>query len=431
MAVGERGLSARAIPSGRRATGRLRPPPSKSLSNRYLNLALLAGRPLRIERLLAAEDTDVFLEAAVRLGWKVGRNGDEVDLSPGPPPRSADVWCGASGTMLRFLVATLCTLDGEWRVDGTSRLSQRPLAPLVAGLRRLGASIDCLESEGYAPLVIRGGALAGGAVRLDAGRSSQFASALLMASVRASAPVELTLDDLTSGPYLDLTIEAMADFGARVERAAPRLLRVRPGLAGADRLWVAGDFSSAAYWAAAAALTAGTVEIEGLTSTSLQADRVFLDVLAEMGLDLTWGTDALRAAGGEELVAVDRDLSRCPDQAPTLAALGPFARGVTKIRNVPHLRLKESDRLAAMSAGLRAAGATVTEESDGVVIPGVWAERPPPDEPVTLDPVDDHRLAMSFAILGTRRPGISVSDAGVVAKSYPGFWRDFETVFMP
>ena len=385
MAAGEPGLSVRAIPSGRRAAGRLRPPSSKSLSNRYLNLALLAGRPMRIERLLAAEDTEVFLEAATRLGWSVGQEGDEVDLTPGPRPASADVWCGASGTMLRFLVATLCTLDGEWTVDGTPRLRERPLAPLLAGLRQLGASIDCVENEGHAPLVIRGGRLEGGAVRLDAGRSSQFASALLMAAVRAGGPVELTLDGLTSEPYLDLTIEAMDDFGTRVERATPRSLRVRRGLTGASRVRVAADFSSAAYWAAAAALTGGTVEIEGLTETSRQADRLFLDVLTDMGLDLEWGDGAARAAGGAELVAVDRDLSRFPDQVPTLAALAPFARGVTRIRNVPHLRLKESDRLAATTAGLRAAGATVTEERDGLVIPGLWADRPPPDDPVTLE----------------------------------------------
>lgn len=424
-------MTVRAIPADRRAGGRLRPPPSKSLSNRYLNLALLAGRPARIERLLDAEDTGVFLGAAERLGWRVARTADGVDLAPGRPVASADLWCGASGTMLRFLVATLCTLDGDWRVDGTPRLRQRPLAPLITALRSLGASIECLEDEGHAPLAIRPGGLTGGAVRLDASRSSQFASALLMAATRARAPVEVTLEGLTSEPYLELTLEALEDFGARVDRAAPRSFAIRPGLPGAPASRVAGDFSSASYWAAGAALTGGAVEIEGLTPRSSQADRGFFDVLAEMGLKLEWGPAGVRVAGGASLRAVDRDLSRLPDQVPTLAALAPFARGVTRIRNVPHLRLKESDRLAAMSAGLRAAGAAVTEEPDGLIIPGVWAASPAPTAPVTLDPVDDHRLAMSFAILGLRRPGISVRDAGVVAKSYPGFWRDFETVFMP
>ena len=421
----------RPIDAGRRAGGRLRPPPSKSLSNRYLALALLSGRPTRIESLLEAEDTEVFLAALGALGWRVVRDAGVTTLEPGPPPAGGRISCGASGTMLRFLLGALCAVDGRWRLDGTPRLRQRPLAPLIAALRSLGASIRCLERDGHAPLEIRGGELAGGAARLDAGLSSQFASALLMAATRARAPVEVTLERLASGPYLDLTVEALAAFGARVESPRAGVFRVTPGLAGRERVRVAGDYSSAAYWVAGVGVAGGEVELIGLEPGSRQADREFLDVLAAMGVELRWCGDLLRARGDGRLTAVDRDLSRMPDQVPTLAALAPFADGVTRIRDVPHLRLKESDRLAAVTAGLRAAGASVTEEADGLVIPGVWARRTPPAAPVTLDPVDDHRLAMSFAILGLRRPGISVSDADVVAKSYPGFWRDFETVFMP
>ena len=423
-------MSVRPIAAARRVGGRLIPPPSKSVSNRYLNLALLAARPVSVERLLVADDTACFLAALESLGWSVEGSGETTRLIPGEMPPAADLWCGASGTMLRFLVAATSTLAGQWRLDGTARLRERPLAPELEALRALGASIECPRREGLAPLEVRGGALAGGAVDLDAGESSQFASAVMMAATGAAAAVDLTLTGLVSGPYLDLTQEALDVFGARLETTGPGRFRVHPGLPGVSTVRVEGDYSSAAYWAAGAALVGGSVELAGLAAGSRQADRLFFDILADMGLKLEWRSGALRATGGAPLTGVDRDLSRTPDQVPTLAVLAPYARGVTRIRNVAHLRLKESDRLSAVTVALRAAGATVTEEPDGLVIPGIWADRPAPTGAVTLDPADDHRLAMSFAILGLGSPGISVSDAGVVAKSYPGFWRDFETFTM-
>lgn len=420
---------ARAVPAGGIARGRLTPPPSKSLTHRYLALALLSGRRLVVENPLYAEDTRLFLAALERLGLTVEARPEAVTLTPpatGRRPPRAEIDCGNAGTMLRFLVAGLCVVPGRWRLDGVPRLRQRPVGPLVEALRRLGATIDYAGETGFPPLDIAGDGLAGGVTRLDAGSSSQFLSALLMAAQSAAGDVELEVPALTSAPYVELTLAAVADFGGRVERPAPGRFRVRPGpLAGPPRVRVEGDFSAVCYPAAAAALSGGPVTVAGIRAASRQGDRGFLDLLARMGAEVAWGDGEVTVRGGR-LRAVDADLAAMPDQVPTLAALAPFAEGTTRITGVPHLRIKESDRLAAMAGELGRLGVPAIELADGLEIPGVWAGRRPPADPVTVDPHGDHRIAMSLALTALRRPGVSIAHPEVVAKSYPAFWQDLE-----
>lgn len=407
--------------------GTLRVPPSKSITNRYLNLALLAGRALALERPLVSEDTLAMFETLERLGWGVEHGDDTVRLEPGGRPAAAEIHCGASGTMARFLAASLATLPGEWRLDGTPRLRERPLRPLLECLTALGAGVDCLEGEGFLPLRIQGGELRGGNVSVDAGASSQFVSALLMAATGAAGAVTLAAERLVSGPYVQLTVDAMRSFGARVS-GAEGVWTVEPGLEPAPRYRVEGDFSAACYFAAAAALTGGRIELESLQSDSAQGDRRFLDLLRAMGATVDWrGSDRLIVSAGERLDGLDVDMSEIPDQVPTLAALAPFAAGTTSIRNVAHLRIKESDRLGACATELRRLGAEVEELPDGLVVQGTWSEEPPPDTPVTVSTHDDHRIAMSFAVLGLRRAGVRIAAPHVVAKSYPAYWEDFES----
>lgn len=433
---------ARAIPSGRVARGSLRPPSSKSLTHRYLNLALLAGDRRTLVEPLVAEDTRLFAAALERFGWTVERAADRLALTPpaSAAPEGARIHCGNAGTMARFLVATACVLPGRWRIDGVARLRERPVAPLVTALRHLGAAIEPAGEEGYLPLVIDGRrGLDGGRTRLDAGASSQYLSALLMAAHRARGPVEIEVERLTSAPYVEITLAALERFGGSVERtgptaAGPAVFRLRPRpLAGPARLRVEADFSAACYPAAAAVLTGGEVTLSGLAEGSPQGDRHFLDLLTAMGAAVEWsageggdGGEAVTIRGGGRLEAVDADLGPMPDQVPTLAALAPFAHGTTRIRGVPHLRIKESDRLRAMASGLGRLGVPVEERPDGLVVPGVWAEQAPPGDAVTVDSFDDHRIAMSFALVGLRRPGVRVDRPQVVAKSYPGFWDDLE-----
>ncbi len=433
------GNAARAIPAGRRAVGSVWVPPSKSVTHRYLNLALLAGVPLVLERPLDADDTRLFQAALAACGFAVERVGQEVRLTPGPSlggrahgGEPIEIFCGNAGTMFRFLVATLAAIPGRFRLDGTPRLRERPIGPLVDAVRRLGGEVAYLEREGYAPLAIRGGTLRGGKTGLDAGSSSQYLSALLMAGLAAREPVIVELSALTSEPYIEITLSLARRFGGRIDRVAPNVFRVEPSpLAAPERVRVEGDWSAAAYPAAMAVLTEGEVRLLGLEPDSAQGDRRFLDLLVTMGAEVSWHEGVLTVGGGGRLTAVTADLSGMPDQVPTLAALAPFAAGTTRITDVPHLRIKESDRLHAMAVGLAALGVPVRELPDGLEIEGVWAGRTLnqlPSDPVLIDPFDDHRIAMSFALLGLGRAGVSIADPGVVAKSYPEFWRDFDAL---
>jgi 3-phosphoshikimate 1-carboxyvinyltransferase len=418
------------IPAGRRARGRLRVPSSKSLTNRYLNLALLGRAPLVLEHPLLAEDTRLFLQALGRCGFRVEEEGERVRLEPGPPPSAeVEIFCGASGTMLRFLVATLAALPGRWHLDGVPRLRERPVRPLVDALRRLGARIDYLAADGYVPLRLHGGTLGAGSTVLDAGESSQYLSALLMAALRAPGEVTVEVEALTSRPYVDVTLGVVEAFGGRIEAVGPHIWKVWPSPLAAGHVEVEGDWSAAAYPAAAAALTGGEVALSGLLPDSRQGDRGFASLLQEMGAEVAWDGGRM-IVRGHELTGVEADLSSMPDQVPTLAALAPFARGATRIFNVAHLRLKESDRLEAMATELRKLGARVDEGPDWLSLPGDWAggwaeEAPAETTEVRIDPRGDHRIAMSCALVGLRRPGVVITTPGVVAKSYPEFWRDF------
>jgi 3-phosphoshikimate 1-carboxyvinyltransferase len=405
--------------------GHVRVPPSKSVSHRQLALALLGRKTVEVARLLEAEDIDLFLGVLRRIGWIVESEAYAVRLTPGPPPTMATLECGNAGTLMRFVAALAATMPGEWTVDGTPRLRERPVGPLVEALRELGAEVEWRGVEGYPPLTVSGATLRGGRATIDAGESSQYLSALLLAALAAKEPTHLRVKALTSAPYVDTTLKLIADWGGRIEAHGNDYL-IQPGLLPPDRVMVEGDFSAAAYPAAAAALTGGSVELLDLDEDSAQGDLGFLSVLEGMGADVRWAAGELEVRGGG-LHAITIDMDTMPDQVPTLAALAPFARGVTVIRKVSHLRIKESDRLAAMASELSRAGAEVEELADGLVIPGVWADRASselPADPVTIDSHGDHRIAMSMALVGLRRPGLRIANPEVVAKSYPRFWDD-------
>ena len=421
----------RPVPAGRIARGTVVVPPSKSVSHRYLNLALLARQPISIERLLDADDIRHFRGALDALGYGLRASGDTLAIEPpAEGPRGAEIQCGNAGTLYRFLTATLTVVPGRWVLDGSPRLRERPIRPLVDALRSLGARIHYRGGEGRAPLEIEGGSLRGGETSLDAAESSQYASALMMAGTCAPAPVRVRLEALSSSPYLELTIEALRDFGVEVERDASRTrYQVEPGrLRAPRRLAIEGDYSAATYPAVAALVTGGRVRLEGLRSESAQGDRAFFDLLAAAGARVVATGAGVEVERGGKLRAIQADLRDMPDQVPTLAALAPFLDGTTEITGVRHLRIKESDRLAAMASELGRAGVPVRELDDGLIVEGCWFDREPPADPVVIDPHDDHRIAMALALVGLRRPGIAIADPEVVGKSYPNFWRDLSTL---
>ena len=368
----------RPVRAGGAAFGSLRPPPSKSLTQRYFNLALLATTPSEVKRPLLAEDTEAYLAGLAGMGCGVERCRGGVRLTPPAAPGEARIDCGAGGTMLRFLTAAACVVPGVWRLDGTERLRRRPLAPLIAALRGLGGRIDCFGEEGHAPLRVSGDGLDGGRVDLDAGESSQYLSALLMAATRARGAVEVSVGRLTSAPYVELTLAALAALGVAVERPTDELYRLQPAPIAGREVAVEADASAACYPGAAAALTGGRVAILGLAPDSRQGDLGFFELLRRMGADVAW----------------------------------------------------QGGRLAAMRRELERLGAKVAETADGLEIPGVWADAAPPSAPVTVSSHDDHRIAMSLALVGLRRPGLTVAAPEVVAKSYPAFWQDFERLLV-
>jgi 3-phosphoshikimate 1-carboxyvinyltransferase len=429
--IAEGGRAPRPVPAGRTVRGAVLVPPSKSVSNRYLNLALLARRPIEIARLLDADDIRLFRGALSALGFQVRSKGETLAIEPPSEwPRAAAIECGSSGTLYRFLTAALTVLPGRWTLDGSPRLRERPIRPLVDALRSLGARIHYRAGDGRAPLEIEGGALNGGETVLDAADSSQYASALIMAGTCAASPLRVRLAALSSQPYLELTLEALREFGVEVGVDAARsVYQVEPGaLRAPARLVVEGDYSAATYPAVAALITGGKVRLDGLRPQSAQGDRAFFGLLEAAGARVGAVGDGVEVERSGPMRALGADMRDLPDQVPTLAALAPFLRGTTEITGVRHLRIKESDRLAAMASELGRAGVPVRELDDGLVVEGCWFDREPPSDAVVIDPHDDHRIAMALALVGLRRPGIAIADPEVVGKSYPNFWRDLSTL---
>ena len=422
--------ASRAVPAGKTVRGVLVVPPSKSVSHRYLNLALLTRQPLSIERLLDAEDIRHFRAALDALGFRSEESGDVLRIEPpAGAPRAAEIFCGNAGTLYRFLTASLTVVPGRWVLDGSLRLRERPIAPLVDALRALGARIRYAEQEGRAPLEIEGATLEGGETTLDAAESSQYASALLMALARARRRSRVRLEALVSSPYLEITLAALREFGVEVERdAAGAVLEIEPGgLRSPGRVVVEGDYSAATYPAVAALVTGGTVSLLGLRRDSPQGDRDFFRLLEAAGARVEGTPQGVEVRPGR-LRAIRADMRDMPDQVPTLAALAPFLEGTTEITGAAHLRIKESDRLSAMASELDRVGVPVRELADGLVVEGCWHDRQPPSDPVLIDAHDDHRIAMAMALVGLRRPGVVVAHPDVVGKSYPNFWRDLETL---
>ena len=424
----------------------VRLPGSKSLTNRALLVAALAGGTSPLEGALLADDTRLMIEALRALGIGVreaasdpgGRREAAEVVVEGHggywPNAEADLFCGNAGTAMRFLTAACAIGRGEYRLDGVPRMRARPIGDLVEALRCLGALIECQEREGYCPLLVHACGLRGGTVRLESPPSSQFVSALLMAAPYAARDVMIDVAGaLPSEPYVGITLRVMEAFGAAVveERCSTAALGCVPGgpwkfivparqTYRATRYRIEPDASAAAYFLAAAALTGGRVTVEGLGAASCQGDARFVEVLERMGCRVDRTEDATTVWGPADgrLRGIDVDLNAMPDTAPTLAVLAAFAEGPTRIRNVGNLRIKETDRLAALAAELGRMGVETAVHDDGIEI------RPAgPPKSAVIETYDDHRMAMSFALAGLRVDGLVIRNPRCVSKTFPGFFE--------
>jgi len=406
--------------------GTVRPPGSKSYTNRALIAAALAHGHSVLNNVAFCDDSIVMLQAFRSLGLTVRDVPEEslieLDGAGGPAPaRKANIDVQNAGTAMRFMTAYLTLGKGEFVVDGAPRMRRRPIAELVASLRRLGAHVE--STNGFPPVRINANGLPGGVAEIDASRSSQFLSALLLAAPYARDSVEITLTSQpVSRPYIDMTIALMQDFGVSVERDSYRRFYIRSGQTyRAQQYAVEADASGASYFLAAAAITRGSIRVQGVGRASIQADARFAGILARMGCEVGRHPDSIDLKGAP-LNGISIDLSDAPDLVPSLAVVAVFAHGPTRITNVANLRIKESDRLSALATELTRAGVKVKEHPDGIeVSPGT------PTGGV-FETYDDHRIAMSISLLGLRTKGVRIQNPGCVAKTYPHFFDDLESV---
>lgn len=412
------------VPSGP-VDGEIQAPPSKSLTIRGLAAAALASGRSALREPLVADDTRRMADALERLGIRITRRGGSmiVEGAGGAiQARGASLDLGHAGTPLRLLTAICCLGSGRFLLDGSARMRQRPVADLIEALRALGVLITSLNGDGCPPVEIVADGFRGGAARLRGDVSSQYLSALLMIGPCAAEDLTISLDNPpVSRPYVDLTLQVMEAFGAAVERTGYTRFRVAAGHGYEARVFpVEGDASSASYFFAAAAITGGRVRVTGIPPSSRQGDLVFLDLLETMGCRVARGPSGLTVEAGP-LRGIDTDLSGAPDLAPSLAAVALFAEGPTRLRGVAHLRQKESDRMETVAACVRSLGGTAE------IGPAELIVRPPPGgrsslRGASIDPREDHRIAMAFAVAGLAVPGISILNDGCVAKSFPDFF---------
>ncbi len=400
-------------------------PGSKSLTNRALVVSSLARGKSRLSNVLHSDDTRYMMSHLHTLGVALQASDDQVEVEGRGgefPPVQTSLFCGNAGTTVRFLTA-LCALVPETQiVTGDERMQARPIRDLVEALLELGVDIDA--AKGCPPVTVRSGMMRGGPVRVRANLSSQYLSALLMVAPYAQQPVTLEVaGDLVSETYVELTLDVMAAFGVAVERPAAQRFQIPQQRYQGRDFAIEGDATSAGYWWALAALTASRVTVNNVQLSSHQGDLEFLHILERMGCTIirqqgvtVQGPNMLRSPGVV-------DMNRLPDGVMTLAVLAALARGETRIINVANLRIKESNRLAALVTELHRIGIAAEELPDGLRILG---GAPHGDD---IETYADHRMAMAFAILGTRVPGLRIGTPECVSKSYPTFFEQLRALY--
>jgi 3-phosphoshikimate 1-carboxyvinyltransferase len=408
--------------------GALRPPGSKSITNRALVCAALADGESTLTGALESDDTRVMIDSLRRLGLEVDHNPAEssiriVGCGGQLSATGAELYVANSGTTIRFLTAMVALARGTFRLDGTPRMRQRPIEDLLAALRQLGANARSEAENGCPPVVVVADRLPGGRASVAGEISSQFLSGLLMTAPCALGPVVLAVSgELVSRPYVEMTLAVMSAFGVSVDSEdlgrfvipAPQTYRPRDYA-------IEPDASAASYFFAAAAVTGGRVTVAGLSRQSLQGDVAFCECLQRMGCRVEYSADAITVQGGP-LKGIDVNMNAISDTVQTLAAVALFADGPTNISGVAHIRHKETDRLAALATELEKLGARVRQRDDGLSI------TPRELRGATLDTYDDHRMAMSLAVVGLVQPGVVIRDPGCTAKTYPRYFDDLARI---
>lgn len=419
----------------------VRVPGSKSLTNRALLIAALANGTTRLTNALFSDDSRYFAKALQTLGFDVQL--DEANhemtvtgLGGKIPAKRAELFIGNGGTAARFLSAFLTLGNGEYILDGEPRMRERPIGDLVNSLTQLGAYIEPLKihppsfdprTPGICPPVkVVASGLPGGKTSIAGNISSQFLSALLMIAPYAQSPIEIELTtNINSKPYVDMTIAIMKDFGVEIERQGDERFTIYPtSYSPLSTFQIESDASAASYFFAAPAICGGRVRVENISRKSVQGDLRFLDVLGQMGCEVNEGENFIEVTGAPLLEGVDVDMRDIPDTAQTLSAIAPFASTPTRIRGIASARVKETDRVHATSTELARLGVRVEEHEDGLSIYPIEQMRP-----AVVQTYNDHRMAMSFALIGLRFDGVTVENPACVSKTFPDFFEVLEALY--
>ncbi len=404
----------------------IRPPGSKSITNRALLVAALARGESTLTDALYSDDTLVMAEALSSLGMRVETDAEErtftvtgCDGKPAPGPAVVSV--GHAGTVARFLPPLFALGSGSYDLDGSPRMRERPIAPLVRALHTLGVTVTHLEGRDGLPVRVEGrSGLVGRLANIDGSRSSQFLSGLLLSAPYFTDGVEITVSgDFVSRPYLNVTLAVMRAFGATVKNSEARRYSVDRGGYEGRTYAIEPDASAASYFFAAAAITGGRVRVEGLGVRSTQGDLAFVYALEKMGSRVEMSDTATELSGPSRLNGIELDMRDLSDTAQTLAVVATFADSPTRVTGIDFIRRKETDRVAAVVRELQRAGVDATEEVDGFTI------LPSAPKPARIATYHDHRMAMSFALLGLRTSGIVIEDPACVSKTYPDYFADF------
>jgi len=414
----------------KRIEGKISLPGSKSLTNRVLLISALSKGTTIVRNILKSDDTHYMIEALKKLKVSIVECEEESTVTitgnggPFHVSESETLYLGNAGTAMRPLAATLCAGTGEFVLDGSARMRERPIIDLVEGLQQLGVDVTCSET-GCPPVRINAKGIRGGSASISGKISSQYLSALLMMSPLAEGPVDLLIkDELMSAPYVKMTINLMKKFGVSVVNDGDLSFRIAPSqYISPNEIFIEGDASSASYFLAGAAITGGPVTVYGCGSESVQGDARFAEVLAKMGATVTYTPNSITVSRdlSVPLKGVDEDCGDIPDVAMTLAVVGLFAEGQTRIRNVYNWRVKETERMVAMVTELTKLGAVVEEGRDYLVVNGL-EKGSRLRENVEIETYDDHRIAMCFALAACGGVPVTILDPGCTAKTFPDFF---------
>ncbi|MFN6495659.1 MAG: 3-phosphoshikimate 1-carboxyvinyltransferase [Nostoc sp. DedQUE01] len=401
-------------------------PGSKSITNRALLVAALAQGDSILENALFSEDSNYFAKCLEQLGIPITLNPELAQIQITGrggeiPAKQADLFVGLSGTTVRFISALVALGNGEYRLDGVPRMRERPMGDLLNVLQASGVTVNFEGNPGFTPYIIYGGQFSGGHFRLKANQTSQQLSALLMVAPYAQQDTTFEVEGIfVSQSYIQMTCRLMADFGVEVNQIGKNQFQIKAGQRYQPRHYtIEPDASNASYFFAAAAVTGGRVRVKHLTKQSYQGDILWLNVLEQMGCQIREGDDYTEVTGPEQLRGIDIDMNDISDLVQTLGAIAPFATSPVTIRNVEHIRYKETDRIHAVVTELRRLGVQVEEFADRLKI------EPSPVTPAAIETYHDHRMAMAFAVTGLKVPGIVIKDPGCTAKTFPDYFTRF------